>query len=174
VFALALAGALAAACAPMRVNSYAVPQTDVTAYRTYQWASGELGATGDPRLDNNEFFRERVQQAADAQLRFRGYEKVAAGSPDLVLHIHARVEQRIDASEIDRDSGRCQWAECRTHVFDEGTLLIDLVDSRTNALVWRGWAERSLDGVVDNQEWMNQVIDKAVASIFGRLPMRIL
>jgi hypothetical protein len=91
-----------------------------------------------------------------------------------VLHVHARVNQRIDTSELDRTPGRCNGDDCRAYVLDEGTLLIDLVDARTDALVWRGWAERSLDGVVDDQSWMNQVIDKAVAAIFGRLPARRL
>jgi hypothetical protein len=166
----AVAGGLAGSCAPIRVSSYTGPRTDVTAYRTYAWATGELGATGDPRLDNNSFFRERVQTAADGQLRFRGYEKAASGMPDLTVHVHARLEQRLDTSAIDPVT--CQVEECRAEIYDEGTLLIDLVDTRTNALVWRGWAERSLDGVIDNQEWMNTTIDRVVASIFGRLPMR--
>jgi hypothetical protein len=168
--AVVASGALAGACAPVSVNSYTPPRTDVTAYRTYAWAAGELGATGDPRLDNNSFFRERVQLAADGQLSFRGYQKVTSGAPDLTVHIHARLQQRLDSSAL--DSVSCQREECHTEIYDEGTLLIDLVDTRTNALVWRGWAERSLDGVIDNQEWMNQVIDRAVQSIFSRLPMR--
>jgi hypothetical protein len=162
--------ALTAACAKVRIDSYTAPRTDVRAYRTYTWAAGELGATGDPRLDNNSFFRERVQKAADGQLQFRGYEKVIAGAPDLTVHIHARLEQRIDTSALDRVP--CPREECRAQIHDEGTLLIDLVDARTHALVWRGWAERSLDGVIDNQELMNQTIDRAIGLIFVRLPMR--
>jgi hypothetical protein len=169
-----VAAVLAGACVPMRVRSYAAPQANLSTYRSYEWAGGDLAATGDPRLDSNRFFVERVRQAADAELRRRGYEKAAAGTPDLVLHIHARVNQRIDASEIDRTSGRCPRDDCRAFIFDEGTLLIDFVDARTDALVWRGWAERSLDGVVDDQAWMNQVIDKAVTAILGRLPARRL
>jgi hypothetical protein len=169
-----LAAVLAlSACAPVRVSSYAVPKADLTAYRTYAWQPGELGLTGDARLDNNSFFRERVQQAADSQLGFRGYQKLATGTPDMLVHIHARVEQRLDSSQIDRD-GACEPDECRPYVYDEGTLLLDLVDARTNTLIWRGWAERSLDGVIDNQEWLNQAIDRAVSSIFGRLPVRRL
>ena len=166
--------ALAPACAPMKVRSYDGPDAGIGVYHSYRWASGDLGSTGDPRLDSNRFFLERVQQAADEQLRQRGYEKAATGPTDLVLHVHARVKQQIDASELDRSSRRCEQQECHAYVFDEGTLLIDLVDARTDALVWRGWAERSLDGVVDDQAWMNQVIDKAVAAIFGRLPARRL
>jgi hypothetical protein len=171
--AVALSVVLATACVPMRVRSYAGPDADVGVYRTYQWAGGDLGSTGDPRLDSNRFFIERVQQTADAQMRLRGYEKTATGTPDLVLHLHARVKQRLDASELDRVNGRCERDDRRAYIFDEGTLLIDFVDARTDALVWRGWAERSLDGVVDDQAWMNQVVDKAVVAIFGRLPKRI-
>ena len=48
--------------------------------------------------------------------------------------------------------------------------MVDLMDRRTNRLAWRGWAESSFDGVVDNQEWMEATIDKAVARILARLP----
>ena len=165
---------LLAACAPLRVNSYAVPTTDLRAYRSYAWDPAELGATGDPRLDNNSFFRERVQQAVDGQMKFRGYSKVNAGAPEMVLHLHARVDQRLDSAQLDGAGGSCRQEECRSYVYDEGTLLIDIVDGRTKALIWRGWAERSLDGVIDNQEGMNRTIDRAVSSIFARLPVRRL
>ena len=171
--ALTMATCLAS-CAPVRVNSYAVPTSDLRSYRTYAWDGAELGQTGDPRLDNNGFFKERVQQAADAQMAFRGYEKLSRGTPDLMLHIHASVQQRIDSAELDAISGVCTRDECRSYVYDEGTILIDIVDGRTKALIWRGWAERSLDGIVDNQDLMNQTIDRAISVIFARLPVRHL
>jgi hypothetical protein len=36
--------------------------------------------------------------------------------------------------------------------------------------VWRGWAEDSFDGVVENQDWMEAEIDEAVARILETLP----
>ena len=170
--ALGLAGCVAS-CAPMRVDSYAAPAGDMRAYKTYVWDTAELGLTGDPRLDNNRIFMDRVQQAADAQMRFRGYEKRTRGAADMTLHVHARVEQRIDSALLDVDRA-CQQPECRSYVYDQGTLLLDVVETRSKALIWRGWAERSLDGVVDNQDAMNQVIDRAVSAIFARLPVRHL
>ena len=162
-----------ASCAPVRVNSYAMPTADLRSYRTYAWDAAELGQTGDPRLDNNGFFKERVQQAADAQMAFRGYEKMSRGTPDLTLNVHASVQQRIDPAELDKISGVCT-GECRSYVYDQGTILVDIVDGRTRALIWRGWSERSLDGIVDNQDWMNQTIDRAISLIFARLPVRHL
>jgi hypothetical protein len=161
-------------CAPLHVSAYAVPTTDMRSYRTYAWNPAELESTGDPRLDHNRFFQERVQQAVDMQMRFRGYEKVAGGTPDMTLHVHAGVQQRIDSAQLDSASVSCSHDECRPYVYDEGTLLIDVVNARTRSLIWRGWAERSLDGIVDDQNLMNQAIDRAVGRICARLPVRRL
>jgi hypothetical protein len=48
--------------------------------------------------------------------------------------------------------------------------VIDLIDARSRRLVWRGWAEGDIDGVVDNQKWMEKRVDEAVAKIIERLP----
>ena len=58
-------------------------------------------------------------------------------------------------------------------MYDAGTLVIDLVDARTNKLVWRGWSEGNVEGVVNNQRWMEERIDEAVTRIFERLPSGI-
>jgi hypothetical protein len=55
-------------------------------------------------------------------------------------------------------------------VYDAGTLVVDLVDRRANKVIWRGWAEGSVDGMIDNQDWMEQKIDDAITRIMERLP----
>ena len=47
---------------------------------------------------------------------------------------------------------------------------IDLVDRRTNRLVWRGWAAGSIEGLIDDQAWLEKRIDETVARIMLRLP----
>lgn len=162
--ALALAG-----CATMNVSSYVERGVDLAQYRTYNWAPADDSATGDPRLDNNPFFQERVQAAVERQLASRAFEKATA--PDLLLHVHASVTQDVYISGGERRDGSCE--DCRPEVYDAGTLVIDFVDARTDRLVWRGWAKGSIDGVVDNQERMEQRIDEAVARILERLPRRL-
>jgi len=127
---------------------------------------GEL----DPRLDNNRFFDERVRTQVEKVLASRGFKKTTSGTPDLLVHYHASVTQEIDIRNIDREYAYCDDADCRPYVYDTGTLFVDLVDPSTNKLVWRGWAEGSVDGVIDNQEWMEARIDDAVTRILERLP----
>ena len=167
---LALSAFVLGACASARVRSYAIRGFEARQFRTYSWGPADTHSTGDPRLDNNEFFIDRVHAQVDAGLARKGFEKVGA-APDVLLHFHANVTQQIDVRGLDAGYVNDPEAtEGRTYVFDAGTLFIDLVDPRTNTLVWRGWAEASLEGVIDNQASMETRIDDAVRRILQRLP----
>lgn len=155
-------------CAPVRVSTFVLRGTDFQAYRTYAWASKAQLATGDPRLDNNEMFQRTIQAAVAKELAARGFERLESGHADLVLHYHASVTQRVDANGADEKYGYCD--ECRPFVFEAGTLTLDFVDARTNRLVWRGWAESSLDGLIDNQAWLERRVGESVAKIIQKLP----
>ena len=67
-------------------------------------------------------------------------------------------------------SERCR--DCAAEVYDEGTLLVDLTDARTGALVWRGVAQSGLAAAVNNQLRMEETIDSVVTRIFTKLPRR--
>jgi hypothetical protein len=169
--AIGLSALTLGACAPMRVSSYLERGVEFKAYRTFNWDQSDSRATGDPRLDNNPFFHERVQADVEDFLTRRGFEKTTSGTPELLLHYHASIDQRIDVNSADRAYGYC--TECEPYVYEAGTLVIDFIDARTNKLVWRGWTEGSVEGVVDNQEWMEEKIDEVVARILEKLPSRL-
>ena len=168
--AVAIAALTLTGCASLTVRSYSASEFNVTQYRTYNWGPPDATATGDPRLDNNPFFQARLQADVEKQLATRGLEKTASGTPDLLIHHHESVEQRLAVPAFDREYGTCR--DCRPTVYEAGTLTIDFVDTRTSRLVWRGWAEGAVDGVIDNQDWMEQKIDEAVTRILARLPQR--
>ena len=169
--AVALSALTVTACATMQVNSFVERGADVTRYRTYHWASADAYSTGDPRLDNNEFFRDRIQAQVDRRLGDRGFEKTTAAGPDLLVHYHASVAQEVNANGVDQPNSECE--DCEPYVYDAGTIVVELVDAHTSRLVWRGWAERRIDGAIDDQTSMEREIDEAVARIMERLPRRL-
>lgn len=162
---------LTACATPIRVNAYTERGADVSRYRTYAFAAADEVATGDPRLDSNPFFYERVRAAAQKGLAARGYTR-ATGTPDVVVHFHASVAQDIDVVDIDRQAGYCSTEPdaCKPFAYDAGTLVMDLVDAKNRKLAWRGWAKSNFDGVVDNQDWLEQRVDTAVARIVAQVP----
>lgn len=166
----AAVAAVLVACAPITVTSFTERGVNVAGYRTFAWDRIDSSVPGDPRLDNNPMFHEYVRQAIDRQLVSRGYEP-ATLQPDVLIHYHASSRQKIYTSGERRAAERCQ--DCTVEVYDEGTLLVDLTDARTGALVWRGVAESGLAGVVNNQARMEETIEQVVERIFTRLPRRL-
>lgn len=164
IAALTLAG-----CATMAVNAYVGRGVDFTQYRTYNWDVADALPTGDPRLDNNALFRDYLEGAIERHLAARGYVHVP-GQADLMIHYHANVEQRFHVGER---PANCYDRECLPPVFDyeAGTLVLDMLDGRTNKLVWRGWAEDSLSGVIGNQDRLEEKVEQAVTRMIARLPV---
>lgn len=162
------------ACVTMKVASKLEPGTDVTRYHVFGWAPAAELATGDPRLDNNPFFHNYLRGAVERQLLRKGYASstTTAMAPDLLLHYHANINQRIDVEEVDRAHGYCSQ-DCRPGVieYDQGTLGVDIVDARASKVIWRGWAQDSVQGLIDNQAAMEREIDTVVTRMmasFGR------
>ena len=138
VFIPAALGAVG--CASIRAGSYIERNIDLAQYRTYEWGPADALPTGDPRLDQNPFFQDHVQGAIERGLASKGFGRTSEGAPDLLIHYHASVSQRIDLSRLDR-AGSCYTEDCQVRVveFDAGTLVVDILDARTGRLVWRGW-----------------------------------
>jgi uncharacterized protein DUF4136 len=150
-----------AACAT--ANTWIARGTEFTRFRTYDWAPSDRFETGDPRLDNNQFFTEAVQAAVEKRLAARGLERSSV-SPNLLVHFHATIAQQIDVS-AEQANG-----PLRTHVYEAGSLLIDFVDTASDTLVWRGWVDGNIDDAIDDQEWMERKVDQAVAEILEDFP----
>jgi hypothetical protein len=159
-------------CASINISSYVRQGTELSKYRTYAWRAADSLSTGDPRLDNNRFFDERVRRDVETQLAVKGFVKATGGTPDVLVGYHANVTQQIQGQDLDR-SARCTDDDCPSEVYEAGTLLIDLVDARTNELLWRGWSEGTIDGVIDDQKWLEETVDNVVRRIFRQLPPRL-
>jgi hypothetical protein len=170
--AVALVTLALSACATMSVRSFQERGANLTQYRTFYWIPSAQRETGDPRLDNNRFFHERIQNDIEKQLVSRGFEMDSEGSPDLLVHYHASVTQKINPNGADQPS-YVQCDDCEPYVYDAGSVVIDLVDFHTGKLVWRGWSDHVMDGAIDNQDWMEKTVDEAVGKILSQLPPRL-
>jgi hypothetical protein len=164
-----------AGCATMDVSSHVERGLDFTQYRTFDWGPADALPTGDPRLDKDPFFQDHVQGAVEKALAARGFERSAPGvRPDLQIHYHASVTERLDVSGVDRAYGACSGADCPARVteYEAGTLVIDIVDMRTNRVVWRGWAQDTvrLETVLNDRDTMERRINEAVTRILRQLP----
>ena len=169
IIGAAILAAVTVACAPVTVTSFTERGVQVPRYQTYDWGTVDTAVPGDPRLDNNALFHDYLRGAIDRQLRSRGYEQTAL-TPDLRVHYHASATQRIYISGSEPARERCR--DCAVQVYDVGTVLVDLVDARTDALVWRGSAQADIAGAVAVQARLERTIERVVTRILKTLPLR--
>jgi hypothetical protein len=176
-----LATATLSACATTAtVGSHVDHDLDLSRFRTFDWGPADALPTEDARLARNPAFKDRVQGAVEKGLAARGFQLIARGdTADLLIHYHANISQRINVNHADRayGYGACarSQADCPTDLveYEAGTLVLDVVDARTNKLVWRGWARASVDGMLRKPDVMAKTINETVARILLRLPPKL-
>lgn len=166
--ALMLSATLAG-CATMTVSSHIERGVDFSEYVTYDWGARDNFPVGDPRLDNNPFFRDYLEGAIEKRMAAKGYERAVTGTPDLLLHYHASVNQKVDVYEGDRSHGY-HPLDSRVVEFEQGTLVVDVVDAKTDKVIWRGWAQDTMTGVIDNQWRLEQQVEAGVTKMMMLLP----
>jgi hypothetical protein len=168
----ALAALAFAGCATMNVSSHIERNVNFSEYVTYDWGPPDNLPVGDPRLDNNPFFNDYLQGAIEKRLAAKGFERAATRQQaDLLIHYHASVNQKLDVYEVDSRYGYC-YGDCEPQIADYelGTLVIDLVDTKTSKVVWRGWAQDTMNGIIDNQARLEKQVDEGVTKMMSLLP----
>lgn len=163
---LAIAGAavLAAACSSgpeLRVARD--PGADLAAYRTFDYAP----AAG---TDPTPLFTQHLQRATTEQLARHGY-RYSETDPDLRVRFVAAVANKVELRSTGTVGPRGYWigsTGVESVPYREGTLAIDLVDTRRNTVVWRGVAEGRLSTA--QQRDPGAITAAAVNEIFGAFP----
>lgn len=170
VTAVALAGS---GCATtLSVSSHVDRARDFSQYKTYDWGPSDARPTGDARLDSNPLFTDYVHGAIERELALKGVERADSGGPDLLIHYHATVAGRIDVNSVDQSYGYCLAEDCPPdqYEYEAGTLVVDLMDAKTNRLVWRGWAQSRLEAFLEDPDRMSQTVRESVTRMMSQLP----
>jgi hypothetical protein len=173
-----MAGAIVAAalagCAPMRIDVDYDPSARFDGLRSWDWASEAPKRTGNPRIDNS-LFDARVRRAVEERLAAQGYERREA-APDFLVEYHAALDRRLDARQIYTGFGYGPgywgpYGDVQTIVreYEQGTLILDVLDPRERRLLWRGVAEAEVYPTGSPEE-RAQRIAEAVRRILERFP----
>jgi Domain of unknown function (DUF4136) len=141
--------------------------TTFSKFRTYAWVSG----TTLP----DEINHQRVVDAVNAQLAAKGLMRVErTASPDLLVAYHAVFDRDLQVTGFASGWGPYRLSPnrsgvARTETILTGTLAVDLVDRRTNTIVWRGLASKEID-VKASPEKRERNITRAAEKLFKHYP----
>ena len=163
------------ACGPsIRVSSDYDKDMNVAGYKTYSWLDVKsIEQRGnDPRYIN-ELTDKRIKEAVNAEMSVRGLKWIS-GKADMELHYHIVIDEKTMTFTEPVGSRFSRYMERRTSTYQykEGTLIIDMMDTKTNELVWRGWAT---DVITEKaQQKPVEAINYAVKEIMKNSPFHSL
>lgn len=158
-------------CAPqLRVYSDHDPDYQIGNFSTFNWGGKESIEVDRNLLYYSQLNDKRIKAAVSHELSDRGYQ-LSKNDPNMLLHYHIIVS---DQSVITPDPYGYFYGPYWLHIhanvctYEEGTLIIDIMDPKTNNLIWRGWATAALDEV--DPENTQEMIGRAVSRIFQKFP----
>jgi hypothetical protein len=170
--AMAVSAGVAACGLGVVAGADFAPSVDFTQYSSFTWDEPDDRPRGDPRLENNPFFEERLHGAIAIELAEHGIRQRDQG-PGLIVHHHATVRSRVDVYEADERAGyggRTYVEGTQVVQFDQGTILVDIADGQTREIIWRGWAQFDISRALTDPEIMTRAIDEAIGKMFEDFP----
>ena len=102
--------------------------------------------------EDDELNHKRIVGALDAQLSSKGLEKVdRSADPDVLVAYHATFDRDLEINGFSSGWGGYRFGgmrsgNARAQGILVGTLVVDVVNPRTNNIVWRGIASKDIDG----------------------------
>ncbi len=149
---------------------------DFKKYKTYQVYG--LNVTTIPEFEPKKESINFLITEIDKQMAARGYQKVKK-YPDLILNIGIVItaEQKTSQTDI-RDAPRYMgqrnyhWEsqEIVVQNYNEGTVILDVVESENNKLIWQAVSKGMISASIDTNL---SRITKAVKKMFNKYPVKV-
>jgi len=141
---------------------------DFGQYKTYSW---EQVKTQDP------LFVDRIKNSVNAALAAKGLTQVDSGGDVSIVAIEITRNQQTLNTFYDGFGGGWGWrrfggggfgeATTTTETYKVGTLIVDLFETKTKKLLWRG---TSSDTLSNNSDKNIKNLDKGVEKMFKQFP----
>ena len=184
-----LAGLVLTGCSTIQVSHDYDQEVNFSEYKTYGWLEApgrvEPYRRRNMRNQSSELVEKRIQRATAAGLSSMGYGNTNS-SPDFLIAIHANVRERIDMRAWGygfggRGFGGWRWGGRRwgwggaggrqldTIRYQEGTIILDIIDAETRELIWRGQAVAEVDRKM-TPEKSEKLVKKAVDKMLAKFP----
>lgn len=175
-------------CHSSKVYSDYVEGIDFSQFKTFAWLPSHDTSKS---LYDNKMVMNNMRNEINNQMELRGYS-VDTKNPDVLLLLHANFEDRQELVRTPIYSTYSYYYpgfyagpgypfyynyyntipnvvgyDIRPVEFTQGTIVIDMIRSSTNELIWRGWTKTE----IDNPEKFKKDVDKAVDDIFKKFPV---
>jgi len=158
--------------------------TNFGTYRTFDWAPNPVDATKTTdaavATQNSGLLSNRIKSAVNLELAQKGLTQ-SSDNPDLLAVFHVGVQDKIQVTDWGYGYSNYYWGASRgmygggyggmdVYQYQEGRMIIDLVDSQTHNLIWRGTGEGVVGQTQKSPEELQARINDVVRQIMVNYP----
>ena len=148
-------------CSSISVETDYNRETDFSKYNTYRWIPHVKGTEANP-LMNDPLIEGHVKNAVNAMMAINGFTRIEEGHPDFLVAYYFTARNRVDVTH----HYGYWYPHTSVYQYQEGTLIIDIVDRVDKQLIWRGWAT----GVLEDRSKIKSQVDYSVQKLLKRFP----
>jgi hypothetical protein len=163
---------LVAGCSSVSVSHDFDRQTDFANLRTYGWISAPESTSENVQreLEKNSLVEGRVKMAVNRQLAAKGLRETTQ-DPDFLVAFHTGVQDKTDVQSWGYGYGYwgMRGGGVSTIHYQEGTLILDFIDPKSDNLIWRGVGKKVVSEKT-TPEKSEKVINQAVEEILKKYP----
>jgi len=165
-------------CSTFHVTSDYNPEIDFSQYGTYYWLPAPDPTDKTKGAQNDGLLNQRIERAVDAVLSQKGMRRVEnRADASLLVTEHINVKQKLRVNTTNYGYGYGRWGywggpgytDTTVHQYQQGTLILDLIDAKNKELVWRGSAQSPLRDMKTPEEREKRV-RAAVEAILAKYP----
>lgn len=171
--------ALIFGCSAVQVSQDYDTSRTFSGLRTYAWKTVERKKTGDVRRDN-PLLHNRIRTAVEQSLAVRGFKKISKDRPDFFVDYQYTIRSKIESDDVRTGvgfgvgrSGHFGGIGVSTgtnvNEYDQGMLVIDIIEPGTDTLMWRGIGTRRVS-VHSKPEKITQNVHEMVEKILNQFP----
>ncbi|SFU30640.1 protein of unknown function [Pustulibacterium marinum] len=155
--------AVTASCSSVKVVSDYDQQANFTSYKSFAFYK-----PGIDKAEISDLDKKRILRAIDASMTQKGFQK--SEQPDLLVNIFTKEQKQVDVyNNYGYGWGWSPWywggAYNNVRTSTQGSLYIDLIDAKTNELVWQGKGSGYLevDDIAKKQERINEFVSEILS-----------
>ncbi|MBN1346426.1 MAG: DUF4136 domain-containing protein [Phycisphaerae bacterium] len=153
------------------IHTDSAPGARIPPTGKYSWSS-QLGKLPEGQGIDKAKVGIRVREAVERHLGSKGYELKGVGyQVDFLVAYEVILEGDLDPAALAQRKGYGteDWGDELGQKYEKGSLVIDVLDPKTNKLIWRGVADAEL-AVVATEEQKRKRVDEAVKRILQKFP----
>ena len=177
-------------CSSVEVSTDFDPTADFGALKSYAWLPKPQKESGNPQIDDNQVMHTRITNAVEKQLAVRGFGSGPSDTPDFLVRYNVSLRRKMSSDNTDPSLGvigpgwgfdehrygggwgsTSGWnprapSEAFASDYQEGALVLDIVNPVNRKLIWRGMANANVyasDSSGEREERINEAVTKMLA-----------